>query len=116
MNGSVAAFAKNAGSSVAAFAKNAGQALPRSWRTRLEKEQRRMGEPITVLVTGSAGRIGQAVVGELKRRGHKVHGFDRVPTPGTDAALVGDLTDPAAVQRAMAGAAALVHLAATPDD
>jgi nucleoside-diphosphate-sugar epimerase len=75
-----------------------------------------MAEPGTVLVTGSAGRIGQAVVRELSARGHAVRGFDRVPTPGTSAALVGDITDGAAVRRAAEGAAALVHLAATPDD
>jgi nucleoside-diphosphate-sugar epimerase len=75
-----------------------------------------MAEPRTVLVTGSAGRIGQAVVRELKVRGHAVRGFDRVPTPGISDAIVGDLTDAAAVRRAVQGAAALIHLAATPDD
>jgi nucleoside-diphosphate-sugar epimerase len=69
-----------------------------------------------VLVTGSAGRIGQAVVAELKSRGHRVHGFDLVPTPGADDCVVGNLTDFAAVRRAAEGAAAIVHLAATPDD
>ncbi len=69
-----------------------------------------------VLVTGSAGRIGRAVVQELKARGHCVRGFDRVPTPGADEAFVGDITDGALVRRAAEGAAALVHLAATPDD
>ncbi len=75
-----------------------------------------MAESRTVLVTGSAGRIGQAAVRELKARGHAVRGFDRVPTPGLADALVGDLTDGAAVRRAARGAQALVHLAATPDD
>jgi nucleoside-diphosphate-sugar epimerase len=70
----------------------------------------------TVLVTGSAGRIGRAAVRELLARGHAVRGFDRVPTPGLADALVGDLTDGAAVRRAVQGAHALVHLAATPDD
>lgn len=75
-----------------------------------------MADSSTVLVTGSAGRIGQAVVRELRARGHAVKGFDLVPTPGLDASVVGDLSDGAAVQRAAEGAAALVHLAATPDD
>jgi nucleoside-diphosphate-sugar epimerase len=70
----------------------------------------------TVLVTGSAGRIGRAAVRELLARGHAVRGFDRVPTPSLADALVGDLTDGAAVRRAARGAHALVHLAATPDD
>jgi nucleoside-diphosphate-sugar epimerase len=69
-----------------------------------------------VLVTGSAGRIGQAAVAELRARGHLVRGFDRVPTPGLNDCVVGDLTDAAAVHRAMHGVRALVHLAATPDD
>jgi nucleoside-diphosphate-sugar epimerase len=69
-----------------------------------------------VLVTGSAGRIGRAVVRELRTRGNPVRGFDRVPTPGLDDAVVGDLTDAAAVARAVRGAGIVVHLAATPDD
>jgi nucleoside-diphosphate-sugar epimerase len=75
-----------------------------------------MNESALIVVTGSAGRVGQAVVGELKARGRRVRGFDRVPTPGIEDAVVGDLTDPAAVQRAVAGAGTVIHLAATPDD
>lgn len=73
------------------------------------------GSP-SILVTGSAGRIGQAVVRELKARGHAVRGFDRVPTPQADESLVGDLTDGAAVLRAAQDTATIIHLAATPDD
>ena len=69
-----------------------------------------------VLVTGSAGRIGQAVVNELKKRGRPVRGFDRVPTPGLNDFIVGDLTDLEAAARACEGAGTLIHLAATPDD
>ncbi len=69
-----------------------------------------------VLVTGSAGRIGRAVVRELKARGHFVRGLDIVTTPGADESVVGDLTDAPTVRRAAEGVAALVHLAATPDD
>jgi nucleoside-diphosphate-sugar epimerase len=69
-----------------------------------------------VLVTGSAGRIGQAVVQEVRARGLPVRGCDRVPTPGLQDFTVGDLTDPEAVGRACAGAGTLIHLAATPDD
>ena len=75
-----------------------------------------MAEPRSVLVTGSAGRIGRAVVRELKARGHAVRGFDRVPTPGLADAHVGDITDGDAVRLAARGVAAVVHLAATPDD
>lgn len=72
----------------------------------------------SVLVTGSAGRIGRAVVAELVRRGHSVSGFDLVSTPGLPAArsLVGTLTDRGALRQAAGGAQAIIHLAATPDD
>jgi nucleoside-diphosphate-sugar epimerase len=75
-----------------------------------------MTTPPLVLVTGSSGRIGRAVVAELLARKRPVRGFDRVPTAGLDDMIVGDLVDAAAVQRAMEGAGTLVHLAATPDD
>jgi nucleoside-diphosphate-sugar epimerase len=75
-----------------------------------------MPQPTTVLVTGSAGRLGRAAVRELKARGHTVRGFDRLPTPAADQSIVGDITDGDAVRRAADGVAALVHLAATPDD
>jgi nucleoside-diphosphate-sugar epimerase len=75
-----------------------------------------MAQSARVLVTGSAGRIGQAVVAELKARSRAVRGFDRVPTPGLEDYVVGDLTDGAAVRQAVRGAGALIHLAATPDD
>jgi len=69
-----------------------------------------------VLVTGSAGRIGRAVVKELAARGHMVRGFDRAATPGTDDFVVGELTDFDALKRAASGAGSVIHLAATPDD
>lgn len=69
-----------------------------------------------VLVTGSSGRIGRAAVAELLAAGHQVRGFDRVATPGLSDMLIGDITDRAAVDRAMAGRDTLIHLAATPDD
>ena len=75
-----------------------------------------MSEVKNVLVTGSAGRIGQAVVLELLRRGHLVKGFDRDPSPNLEQAHVADLSDTAALTEAMDGVEALVHLAATPDD
>jgi nucleoside-diphosphate-sugar epimerase len=69
-----------------------------------------------VLVTGSAGRIGQAVVAELRRRNHSVRGLDLIPTPGLEDSLVGSITDRPLVDRATLGMDAMVHLAATPDD
>jgi len=45
-----------------------------------------------------------------------VRGFDRVATPGLADMTLGDLTDPAVLDRAMNGVHTLIHLAATPDD
>lgn len=72
----------------------------------------------TVLVTGSSGRVGRAVVAELQRRGCAVRGFDLAPSVALPEPLthIGDLSDRAAVDRAMAGISCLIHLAATPDD
>jgi nucleoside-diphosphate-sugar epimerase len=73
-------------------------------------------KPSVVLVTGSAGRIGQAVVRELKARGRRVRGFDLMPTGGADEFAVGDITDARAIAGAMEGVETLIHLAAVPDD
>ena len=70
----------------------------------------------TVLVVGSAGRIGRAVVAELQRRNRPVRGFDIVSTPGLNDCVVGDITRAEELERAATGVGALVHLAATPDD
>ena len=69
-----------------------------------------------ILVTGSSGRIGRAVVAELQARHHTVRGFDRARTPGVSDMIVGTLTDEAAVAQAMRGVSTVIHLAATPDD
>ena len=75
-----------------------------------------MSQSPTILVTGSAGRIGRAVVAELQARGLRVRGFDRVQTPAVAEQIVGDLSDAAAVRRAVEGVGSVIHLAATPDD
>jgi nucleoside-diphosphate-sugar epimerase len=71
-----------------------------------------------ILVTGSSGRIGRDTVRILRAANWHVVGFDRVPPPadGPHEFVAGDLTDPAAVARAVAGAACVVHLGAAPDD
>lgn len=68
------------------------------------------------LVTGSAGRVGQAAVAGLLARDHAVRGFDRMPTPMLTDTVVGSVTDVRAVAAAMRGVHTLIHLAATPDD
>ncbi len=67
---------------------------------------------MAVLITGSQGRIGRALFERLPALGWSLRGFDR--TDGAD--VVGELTDAAALGRAMAGAAAVVHLAGQPTE
>jgi uronate dehydrogenase len=69
-----------------------------------------------ILVTGSSGRIGKAVVQELQSRGQAVRGFDRVATPGLADMIVGTLTSEADIRSAMKSVTTVIHLAATPDD
>ncbi len=69
-----------------------------------------------ILVTGSSGRIGKAVVQELRTRGLAVRGFDRVQTPGLADMVVGTLTSGADIAKSMQGVHTVIHLAATPDD
>lgn len=68
-----------------------------------------------VVVTGAAGRLGQAVISELLAAGHGVWGIDRVrPEPLRCRFLPVDLTQPASVLDALQGADAVIHLGAIP--
>ena len=62
-----------------------------------------------VLVTGSAGHLGEALVRVLRAEGADVAGLDVLDSPYTD--LVGSVADRAFVRRAVAGAGAVVHAA-----
>jgi nucleoside-diphosphate-sugar epimerase len=75
-----------------------------------------MNDAGLILVVGSAGRIGQAVVSELVSRQHRVRGFDRVKTPRLTESVIGDINDRDSIRGAAEGASAVIHLAATPDD
>ncbi len=66
-----------------------------------------------VLATGASGFLGRAVAAELVAAGHDVRTLQRRPSevPGvTD--VLGSITDPAHVARAMDGVEGVVHLAA----
>ena len=64
-----------------------------------------------ILVTGGRGMLGAAVVAELGRD-HEVVAFQRHPSRSHAREILGDIRDAAAVQAAMAGSDAVVHLAA----
>jgi nucleoside-diphosphate-sugar epimerase len=69
-----------------------------------------------VLVTGSTGAIGPSVINALKQAGCRIRSFALdVPVAGTAQGvevLQGDITDRTAVQSAMQGVDAVVHMAA----
>lgn len=62
-----------------------------------------------VLVTGSAGHLGEALVRQLRADGQAVQGLDLLATPFTD--VVGSITDAALVARCMAGVDVVLHTA-----
>jgi UDP-glucose 4-epimerase len=64
---------------------------------------------MSVLVTGSAGHLGEAVVRRLRAEGRDVRGIDIKASPFTD--HVGSITDEAFVRDAMSGAMAVIHTA-----
>jgi len=64
---------------------------------------------MTLVVTGSAGRLGRAIRDRLAGT-HRVVGVDRVASPATD--VLADLTDRGGLRRACQGADAIIHAAA----
>ena len=63
----------------------------------------------TVLVTGSAGHLGEALMRVLPGHGYTVRGMDVVPSAFTH--IVGSIADRPAVRRALDGVTAIVHAA-----
>jgi len=64
---------------------------------------------VRILVTGSSGHLGEALVRVLRERGDEVVGLDVLPSEHT--ALVGSVADRGLVRRAVAGVDAIVHAA-----
>lgn len=62
-----------------------------------------------ILVTGSAGHLGEAVVRTLRAQGRRVRGVDLRATPWTD--LVGSVADPEVAAACMDGVDAVIHAA-----
>jgi UDP-glucose 4-epimerase len=64
---------------------------------------------MTILVTGSSGHLGEALMRTLRASGRSAVGLDVIPGPFTDE--VGSIADRACVARAMNGAHAVLHAA-----
>ena len=62
-----------------------------------------------ILVTGSSGHLGDALVRVLRARGDDVTGLDLLPAASTT--VVGSIADRACVRRCVAGTDAIVHAA-----
>ena len=62
-----------------------------------------------VLVTGSSGHLGEALVRTLRETAHEVIGVDRTASPFTGS--VGTIVDRAVVSRSMQGIDAVIHTA-----
>ena len=65
--------------------------------------------PERILVTGSAGHLGEALVRVLREQDRNVVGLDLLPSPGT--AVTGSVADRQAVRAALAGVTGVVHTA-----
>jgi UDP-glucose 4-epimerase len=62
-----------------------------------------------ILVTGSSGHLGEALMRVLRADGLEVVGLDVLPSPHTD--VVGSIADRALVRRCVEGAGAILHAA-----
>jgi UDP-glucose 4-epimerase len=62
-----------------------------------------------ILITGSSGHLGEALMRELPARGHDVSGLDILSSPFTN--RVGSIADPDCVRQSVAGVDAVVHAA-----
>jgi UDP-glucose 4-epimerase len=64
---------------------------------------------VRILVTGSAGHLGEALMRTLPEDGHEVIGLDVLGSPYTS--ITGSIADRAVVRQAMSGVEAVVHTA-----
>lgn len=99
--------------SATAWAEQLARRADQDHRDRLAKF--RLAERVPFLVTGASGHLGRATVARLRAQGHAVRVFvRRVPEqvePGVEYAI-GNLGDPAAVDRAVKGAEVVIHCGA----
>src|SRR5689334_20686395 len=77
------------------------------------------GTSMKILITGGAGHVGRKLRGEFSGRFDLIRTFDRVDAPPlgpNEESQTGDISDMAAVERAMQGMDAVIHLAAQPNE
>src|SRR3954447_19416388 len=67
---------------------------------------------MSILITGSAGHLGEGLLRTLRRRGSPARGIDLKPSPFTDA--VGSIIDLDFVRGPMSGVTAVIHTAPLP--
>lgn len=65
-----------------------------------------------ILITGSAGRVGRAVVAALRAKGRAVRGFDLKPSGMEGDEVIGSLEDADLLARAVGGVTGVLHLGA----
>src|SRR5262245_44087261 len=71
--------------------------------------RRRDGSAVKILVTGSSGHLGEALVRTLQSTSHEIAGVDLIESPFTS--HVGSIADRAFVRRCMHGVGAVLHTA-----
>ena len=82
----------------------------------VHKVQKELGVGKSILLTGAAGGVGQAISAALTEADHEVVAFDRLETPGASRSIVGDILDRRAVLEAAEDIDVIIHLAASPDE
>src|SRR5439155_5151459 len=80
------------------------------WILAVRLPRRCIYAPMRVLVTGSAGHLGEGLVRTLRERGHDAVGLDRLESPFT--AHVGSIGDRELLRAALRGIDVVVHAAA----
>ncbi|MGA8604526.1 MAG: NAD(P)-dependent oxidoreductase [Thermoplasmata archaeon] len=82
----------------------------------------RSDKPRRILVAGASGFLGQSVVRALARAGYDARGLVRDPLKGDrvrengGTPVLGDILDTRSLEKAVAGCAGVIHLAANPPD
>ena len=68
-----------------------------------------MAEQMKILITGAAGQVGTTLIKGLGDR-YQLRGLDRVPVPGLEDTIEGDVADFATMLAATEGMDAAIHL------